>query len=152
MAATFILSRAELTFWDTFKISQDIFKTSPGYQVFLKCMKKGTQILENQNYKWPSTDDAKESSILKREMRVYSTLASVPHTLPVVKDRCQETRETFAFNITNGLRIYNTAVQLWFLFAISDPKELKKKTQKKNVCSRNKDEVNGGKKKIYSTY
>lgn len=119
----------EMNFWDTFKISQDVFKTSPGYQVYQECMKKGTQILENQNYKWPSTDDAKESSILKREMRVYSTLASVPHTLPVVKDWCQETRETFAFNTKNGLRIYNTAVQLRSLFASSDPKEWKKHLQ-----------------------
>lgn len=108
-----IKSWTELNFSDTWYLG-DILKVSQ------ECQRKRTQTLENHNYEWPWTDDAQETSILKGEMKAYSSLASTPHTLSQLWKRDVKNQEK---NSHSTQTIYDMAIQLRYLLASSDPKE-----------------------------
>lgn len=77
----------------------DPFRTPPRYQASQECREKEhMEMLEKQNHKWPWNNDAKETSILKGEKSLFLFGSHLTHSLPVVTERCQKTREIFTFN------------------------------------------------------
>lgn len=101
-------------------------------------------MLEKQNHKWPWNNDAKETSILKEEKSLFLFGSHLTHSLPVVTERCQKTREIFTFNHRKSI-----------IWQFSYNSSLLGLTQRKEKILRrgvNRKEVKKKKKKIYTMY